>query len=179
MKYVLALDISTRIIGVCVLDTCGKIRYYDHINLSKIDTFFGKIDCARKALQTLHNNLNCDIAFVCVEDYARKFQPGRSSANTIIKLASFNNIVSYFAREQFGIEPTFYPVRTARKLCKIKVKRGQNAKLIVCDSVVTMMKKNEEKYEFKYTKNGNLKDYEFDRADAYVLAMAKVIEMRE
>ena len=56
----------------------------------------------------------------------------------------------------------------ARKLCDIKVPRGQKAKQVVLEHLL----KNEETFEIEYTRYGNPKPESYDRADAIIIAKA-------
>ena len=72
-------------------------------------------------------------------------------------------------------EPKYLAATSARKLCGIKVPRGQKAKAVslqfVVDSVLD--------FEVQYTRHGNPKAGYADRSDSYVIAKAGWIRERE
>ena len=59
---------------------------------------------------------NHKIDYVFVETALKKFFPGKSRADTIVKLAKFNGIVSWICFDTFGEAPAFVNVNTARTL---------------------------------------------------------------
>ena len=77
-------------------------------------------------------------------------------------------MVSWIASQVFSLEPDYIGASEARKLCGIKIPRGQNTKKVVLEAVLDM----EPTFEVKYTRHGNPKAGYFDRADGVVLAKA-------
>ena len=70
--------------------------------------------------------------------------------------------------ELFEIKPEYIGATQARKLCGIKVPRGQKAKQVVLQHLLD----NEPAFKVEYTKHGNPKPDSFDKADAIVIAKA-------
>ena len=83
-------------------------------------------------------------------------------------LQRFNGMVSWIVNEMFKIEPDYIEALKARKLCSIKIARGQNTKKVVLEAVLDM----EPTFEVEYTRHGNPKAGYCDRADGVVLAKA-------
>ena len=74
------------------------------------------------------------------------------------------------------MEPKYISATSARKTCGIKVPRGTKAKQVVMQFLLD----NEPEFVILYTKHGNPKPHEFDRADSLVIARAGAInENRE
>ena len=74
------------------------------------------------------------------------------------------------------MEPKYLSATSARKSCGIKVPRGAKAKQVVMQFLLD----NEPEFVILYTKHGNPKPHEFDRADSLVIARAGAInESRE
>lgn len=67
------------------------------------------------------------IARVFVEENAKRFAPGMTSADTILTLAKFNGIVSYIMHKKYGAQILDVPVSKGRSILGIKVK-GKNQK---------------------------------------------------
>jgi hypothetical protein len=58
---------------------------------------------------------------VYIEEAAKKFTPGFSSADTIMTLGRFNGILSYMVYQLFGVKPIMVNVRSARAKLGIKI----------------------------------------------------------
>ena len=65
-------------------------------------------------------------------------------------------------------EPKYHAATSARKLCGIKVPKGQKAKAVSLQFVVD----NVPAFEVEYTRHGNPKAGYTDRSDSYVIAKA-------
>ena len=121
---ILGLDISTTMVGVAVIDISSralvKVEGWD---ISKAQTIFEKAETIGAELYTLRSKYN--ITEVFIETALKKFLPGRSRADTIIKLAKFNGIVSWICFECFEKDPTYINVKQQEYRCQGKLKRGQ------------------------------------------------------
>tara|TARA_A100001515_G_C4528037_1_gene195914 strand:- start:51 stop:629 length:579 start_codon:yes stop_codon:yes gene_type:complete len=169
---ILGLDISTTMVGVAVIDISSralvKVEGWD---ISKAQTIFEKAETIGAELYTLRSKYN--ITEVFIETALKKFLPGRSRADTIIKLAKFNGIVSWICFECFEKDPTYINVNTARTLYGLSFPRstkGPQRKKMVIEAVI-----EKEKTAFKYemARGGrNYKKGTDDRADAVVIARA-------
>ena len=171
---ILGLDISTSITGYTILDCNGKILACDHIDLRKEKNFFKKIQIVRKCLETLEIEYN--IEQVYIEQSLQSFRSGFSSAQTLSLLSKINGIVSWLCYNMFySGEPKYLAATSARKLCGIKIPRGQKAKAVSLQFVVD----NVPGFEIEYTRHGNPKAGYADRSDSYVIAKAGWIRERE
>ena len=104
---------------------------------------------------------------VYVEQSLQSFRSGFSSAQTLSLLSKINGIVSWLCYNLFG-EPEYIAATSARKLCGIKVPKGQKAKAVSLQFVVD----NVPGFEIQYTRHGNPKAGYADRSDSYVIARA-------
>jgi len=170
---ILGLDISTSITGYTVLDHGGNILACDHIDLRKEKNFFKKIQIVRKRLESLETEY--PIEQVYVEQSLQSFRSGFSSAQTLSLLSKINGIVSWLCYNMFYGEPKYLAATSARKLCGIKVPKGQKAKAVSLQFVVD----NVPGFEVQYTRHGNPKAGYADRSDSYVIAKAGWIRERE
>jgi len=170
---ILGLDISTSITGYTVLDHGGNILACDHIDLRKEKNFFKKIQIVRKCLEDLEGEY--PIEQVYVEQSLQSFRSGFSSAQTLSLLSKINGIVSWLCYNMFYDEPKYLAATSARKLCGIKVPKGQKAKAVSLQFVVD----NVPGFEVQYTRHGNPKAGYADRSDSYVIAKAGWIRERE
>ena len=164
---ILGLDISTSITGVTVLDESGKTLCCEAWDLRKYKNFYKKTKETQRKLDELKSRYP-DLKKVYVEQSLQAFRPGFSSAKTLLTLAKFNGIVSWLVCEAYHIEPEYIGASTARKLCGIKVPRGQKAKKVVLEFLLD----NEEGFAVQYTKYGNPKPESYDKADSLVIAKA-------
>ena len=165
----LGLDISTSIVGVTILDIFGEIIYtdaWDMRNKRKYGTIFEKSNHIKDRLLGL--SVHFPISDIYIEKSLQSFRPGFSSAKTLMTLSSFNGIVSWFCYEIFKTSPEYISAATARRLCDIRIKRGQKAKEIV----LKYMLDKEDKFVVEYTRHGNPKPKFYDIADSIVIAKA-------
>ncbi len=122
-------------------------------------------------LHSLRSEYNIEQIFI--ETALKKFFPGRSRADTIIKLAKFNGVVSWLCFECLDIEPTYINVNKARSMYGLSFPRGTKGpqrKKMVIEAVI-----EKEKTAFTYEMARGGKNYKKgvdDRADAVVIARA-------
>ena len=163
---ILGLDISTSITGYTILDNDGNIIVCDHIDLRKEKNFFQKCSAVEGRLAAIRNDYF--IERIYVEQSLQSFRSGFSSAQTLSLLSKINGIVSWICYNLFGIEPEYIAATSARKLCGIKVPKGQKAKDVALQFVVD----NVPSFVIAYTRHGNPKAGYADRSDSYVIAKA-------
>ena len=163
---ILGLDVSTSITGATVLDSEGEVVLCDVWDLRINKGFFQKVEKAKTLLEDIKKNQSVEKIFI--EQSLQSFRSGFSSAQTLSTLARFNGTISWLCYELFGVEPEFIGASTARKLCGIKVPRGQKAKEVVLKKVLDTVPD----FDIQYTKHGNPKPGTYDRADSLVIAKA-------
>ena len=170
---ILGLDISTSVIGICVLEN-NSLRKLDFINLEKSKNIFEKAEKFKEYLTHLKKEIK--ITHIGVEENLQAFRPGLSSAKTIVTLARFNGICSYISQEVLGKEPVFVNVNSARKNIGVKIDRksSKNTKEQILD-FVTLLEPSVN-WPTRIMKGGPrrgsvvlLKEC-YDMADAYVIA---------
>jgi|TARA_R110000851_G_scaffold219581_1_gene372317 hypothetical protein len=159
-------------VGVALIDQDSRsLLKSEAWDISKCDSLYEKAELIGSCLYELRSDY--DINHVFIETALKKFMPGRSRADTIIKLAKFNGIVSWICFECYDMRPTFINVNTARTLYGLSFPRGTKGpqrKKMVIEAVV-----DKEKTNFKYEMargNKNYKRGTDDRADAVVIARA-------
>lgn len=163
---ILGLDISTSITGYTILDSSGEIMVCDHIDLRKEKNFFKKIQIVNSRLEDIVKLY--EVKAVYVEQSLQSFRSGFSSAQTLSLLSKINGIVSWLCYNLFDGEPKYLAATSARKLCGIKVPKGQKAKAVSLQFVVD----NVPAFDVEYTRHGNPKAGYADRSDSYVIARA-------
>jgi len=168
---ILGLDVSTSIVGVCVLEN-DKIVHTAYIDLRKIKNFFEKGQQVETALKDIKKNFK--IKHIYIEQALMFFRRGGSTANTMSILQRFNGIVSWICYNIYDMEPNYVTPIGARSKCGIKVKRGEKAKEIVMKHFI-----DNEDFGIIYTKKGNIQKYCYDIADAIVVARAGYLTLQE
>jgi len=162
------LDISTSIIGLSGLDTDGNLIFYDYIDLRKRKGFFNKMSKVELELKEHWAEGRLKTGKIFIEEPFTFFRGGGSSAKTMANLQKFNGTVSWLLFSESGIVPEYVSPGLARKLCEIKVPRGENAKKVVLGHLKT----REPTFEIEYTRAGNPQTYYYDMADAIIVARA-------
>ena len=112
----MGLDISTSVTGVSFFDKQGKLVAMDHIKLNraKFKTLWDKADYCWTQLPVLAAKYNVKVDRVFVEENAKRFSEGYSSADTILTMAKINGIVSYITHRLFGVDVIDVNVTKAR-----------------------------------------------------------------
>ena len=170
---ILGLDVSTSITGYTILDYDGNVVACDHIDLRKEKNFFKKARGIQAHLHFIADTYK--IERVYIEQSLQSFRSGFSSAQTLSLLSKINGIVSWLCYNIFGSEPQYFAATSARKLCGIKVPKGQKAKAVSLQFVVD----NVPNFEVQYTKHGNPRPGYADRSDSYVIAKAGWLNERQ
>lgn len=191
MAIILGLDVSTSVVGVCVVDSTvepddkgSHILLLDRIEFKGCKTLWDKADVVSRYMDDLIRGSFEDEKKFMLQIYADRivleeplmgFRPGMSSAQTISTLMRFNGIVSYLARRTFHQEPEYVGSAHARKLCGIKLQRtaaGGPQK----EQVFSYMAANDLKHVvWPIKKNGKQVDWSRDACDAYVIARSAAI----
>ena len=166
---ILGLDISTSITGYTLVDG-DKVILNGAWDTRKYKDFFEKVIHVKSGLEQIQSQYGDQITAVYIEQSLQTFRSGFSSAKTLSTLSRFNGIVSWIVFDQYKIKPEYIAATSARKLCGIKVPRGQKAKQVVLKFLLD----NEPSFVIDYTRNGNPKPESYDRADSIVIAKAGV-----
>ena len=114
----LGLDISTSVVGICALDSkTGQLIKLTHKKLVKFEDEYEKAD----NFLSDWIDPSWKVRRIYIEEAAKKFTPGFSSADTIMTLGRFNGILSYMVYQLFGVKPIMVNVRSARSKLNIKI----------------------------------------------------------
>ena len=170
---ILGLDVSTSITGATIIDDKGNVVFCEAWDTRKFKDFFEKAAYIRNRL--VDTKAEFPITRIVIEQSLQMFRAGFSSAKTLTTLSKFNGAVSWMCYHLFGLKPEYVAAPTARKLCGLKIKRGQKAKEVVLQYVLDSVPE----FEVQYTKHGNPKPGSYDRADSLVIAKAGLIQCQE
>jgi Holliday junction resolvasome RuvABC endonuclease subunit len=176
---ILGLDVSTSIVGWCVLNDNGELVKLDHIVLNKITT--GIYDKANEVKVILNNiKKQYNINNIYVEESLMRFRRGMSSAKTLSVLSKFNGIVSYIAASVFEINPVHILAPHGRKVCGVIISRQSKRQLGIKQIILNHVSKElGDKLAIAHTKTGKPKPWMYDRCDAYIMARAGFLEQLE
>jgi hypothetical protein len=174
---ILGLDISTSITGVTVINNEGEILLCEAIdtrNKNHFPTLFEKASKVETISSTSNTSMTSSTS--TLRKALQTFRSGFSSAKTLSTLASFNGIVSWICWGIWGMEPNTFQQLPQESLVASKFPEESKAKQVVMQFLLD----NEPEFVILYTKHGNPKPHEFDRADSLVIARAGAInENRE
>lgn len=181
MKKILGLDVSSSTIGwgvitdsnVPILTSYGHIKPLNKKKAeSKDQGYTPRLDSAYKEIRELVRELQP--THIVIEEYAKKFSANRSSANTIIVLATFNETVALACYHELNIEPVKYSVVEMRS----KVSKALDKKLKSKDDVFPFVNEYFENFKPTKTRVGNIKKEHYDEADGIFAALADYVIRR-
>jgi len=170
----LGLDISTATVGVCLLEQkTGKLKLLTHKKLTKFEDEYAKAENFDiEALGVSKDKYI--ISRIFIEEAAKKFSPGFSSASTIMTLGRFNGIISYMVYSCFGVKPVMINVRSARAKLGIKIDskdKSKTTKQKILEAVLSMHP-DDKWWDVKKIDSNGFPQYSKaneDRADSYVI----------
>ena len=163
---ILALDVSTSITGVSVINDAGEVVLCSAIDLRKYKEFFLKAEKVKEYLTVIKSDVK--VTEVFIEQPFMFFNSGGSSAKTMAALQRFNGVVSWISYSLFGVKPQYLTAGEARRAVGIKVPRGTKAKPVVLQFVLD----NDPNFVVEYTTKGNPRPESYDKADSWVIAKA-------
>jgi Holliday junction resolvasome RuvABC endonuclease subunit len=176
---VLALDVSSSTIGWAsliknpdksiVLDNYGYIKPMNKKQSN--DNLSLRLMSTQTELENLIKSESPDE--VIIEDYAKRFSKGRSSANTIILLALFNEITALSAYKIINKQAIKHRVSSIRSA----VGNAHNIKIKDKDDVIGFVSAEFPSFVIIKNKNNNTKKEVEDEADAIILGYYHLLTM--
>ena len=182
MEKVLGLDVSTSMTGWVILKKGQRIAS-GHVK-PKGANIYEKAESIHEALKDIkkdHPEMD-----VWIEEPLTKFSKNKSSSATLSLLARFNGMISLMVFQLWG-EPHHIWSEDARRDVGIEIprkkKRGtelvynrkrqqvrkqRTAKSFVLEKIVEL----DPSFEIRHNRTGNIADFVYDEADAYVVALA-------
>ena len=163
--HILGIDLSSRICGYAISEN-GKIIQAGFIDISKYDTYKDKANAIINILK------NKSFDKIQVEETLANFSFGRTSQQTILKLAMNKAVICYILEEEFKIKISSINVNTMRKQlfgkCRIKGIKSKDFVRQELESLVPDV--------IKFTtqnKKGNWDERNGDMYDAVVASLYK------
>jgi Holliday junction resolvasome RuvABC endonuclease subunit len=177
MKRILGFDVSSSAIGYCVLeidDFTGQIKFIsmDYLLPSKKGNIIDRIVDTRNKLNDIINKIGPD--YIGIEDLI-KFMP-KSTATTVVVLATFNRMVCLLAYDYLQKQPELLNVMSIRhglKTNKVLPKKEEMPELVAKHLGINFpYLKSKSKITKKGKKiEGKIKAESFDMADGVAVAL--------
>jgi hypothetical protein len=173
---ILALDISTSITGIVVMDYNFKVLHMTACDTRNAKYFPHLLTKAVNIMGSLTKiEAQYDIKHIFIEESLQSFRSGFSSAKTLSVLSKINGIVSFQAFSIFGLLPEYLSASGARRKCGIKVPKGQKGKAVAMQYNIDKTPE----FSVEYTRAGNPKPKYYDISDALIIARAGGIICQE
>lgn len=165
IKVSLGLDISSTTIGYCYSSSEQKINQAGYISVHKEISIRNK---AQKVAEELRK-IQLQPFVVIVEDSLSGFGGGRTSQQTIVKLAKCNAIISYVVEELYNLEVQHINVSTMRKAVFGKSReKGLDSKAFVKCNLENMLDLSD---FIHYNSKNNYDKKNYDMLDAVVASL--------
>lgn len=178
-------DISTSIVGVTVLDECGKwvkSSHFDFAKFSESRSLHDKMDESRWWVEEFLAPFSSGSHHHFFEERLANFAKGRTRLQTLMRLAGFNALFSYevwrihreicpYEKGGVGILSTHIHPSTVKAVMKregLVIPKGGDKKKITLDFVRSTVPG----WEVFLNRNENPHPFNFDRADSYITARA-------
>ena len=153
-------------VGYALTSDDQKILNAGFVPIHKCVSLKEKAHCVLEHLVNKNIGLVTDII---IEDSLGGFQSGRTSQQTVIKLAKCNAVVSYVVGEYYNIEPTGINVSTMRKKVFGKSReKGLDSKEFVKCNIDNMLDLSD---FIHYNSKNNYDKKNYDMLDAVVASL--------
>ncbi len=164
-KNSLGLDISSTVVGYCISSSKHNVLEAGYIDIHKEPSIKAK---AHKVVHVIENLENPPSSII-VEDSLSGFGGGRTSQQTIVKLAKCNAVISYVVEALFQLEVDHVNVSTLRKAVFGKSReKGKDSKQFVREQ----LEKKIDLSEFiVYNSRNNYDKKNYDMLDAAVASL--------
>ena len=173
MKNVLSFDISSSTIGWSLIEydeDSYSLKKYGHIKPPrKFDDKLEKLSKTYDMIKDLLNQLKPDE--VAVEQYANKFSRGKSTANTIIVLSTYNEVVKLCCYRELNLIPYSYPAVSIRS----RMSKHFNESIKNKDDAFDFVVKKVSNFNTILNRVNNIKKECYDEADAICVGLCHFI----
>jgi hypothetical protein len=165
-KKVLGIDVSSTTIGYGILEIDGyNIKYISSGFLKPIKdgTIIERIVDTRNKISDIINSFKP--THIAIEDIIQ-FMEGKSSAQTIIMLTTFNRMVGLLSHDYLGRAPELFSVMSIRhglKINKIFPKKEDMPALVGKHLGIT--------FPYETSKRGKIMVESYDKADGIAVAL--------
>lgn len=172
MKTILGFDVSSTTIGHCAVswdETTNDIKLVNAAYLKplKKGSILERIVDTRNKIQKIIVDAKPD--YIAIEDIIQ-FMAGKSTAQTIIMLTTFNRMIGLTAYDYLGKVPELFSVMTIRhglKLTKDLPKKEDMPAVVSNHLGIT--------FPYEYNRLGNIKVESYDKADGMAVALYQAL----
>jgi hypothetical protein len=168
MKKILGFDCSSTTIGYCVLkwdEISNQISFVsaDYFKPPKDGNLIERIAQTRDAIREIIENVKPD--FIGVEEII-SFMKGKSTAQTIIMLTTFNRMICLLAYDWLGKSPELFNVMSIRHGLKMskELPPKENMPELCCKHLGIPL-------VWEKSKKGKIKTENYDRFDGVAVAL--------
>lgn len=172
----LGVDVSTRKIGVSILDLNEQLLYYSVINLPTDQPYERRAEYFFQILNNIPQLKNVGVSYIFVEEPFISVSIGQ--AQSTAKLHRFNGMICYGLYNQFNLIPILVNVNRARSVMEIKYKKGMTKKERK-QKVIDYVDNRYSNFSYTKTKKGNFKPGTDDQCDAIITALAGMKLLKE
>jgi Holliday junction resolvasome RuvABC endonuclease subunit len=178
-KIILGFDVSSSVIGWSVFNVDTKNNSASLVTTGNIKPLDKKksngeisvrLNSACIPVKALIEKYSPDE--IIVEDYAKRFSKGRSTASVIIILSVFNESVCLLAYNHIKAPVHRYPVVTIRAT----LGKFFNQKIVSKDDLYPVIVAKCSNFKQKFNKKGNLAKESLDEADAVAVVLTHLIK---
>jgi len=176
MERLLALDISSSTIGWAILNIDDNqvltLPYMGYLKPPKKakGSMSLRLSYAYDEIQNLIEMY--EVTDVVVEAYAKRFTKGRSSANTIIVLSTFNEVCSLAAYQKLGKDTFSYPVISIRAA----LSKHFGFKIMSKDDIFPVINKYCKNFRPELNRNKKIREESGDVADAISVGLTHILK---
>lgn len=168
MKRILGIDCSSTTIGISVLEVDTNINTIKFISCTyikpiKTGSITDRIVNTRDKIRKIIEKEKPDV--ICIEDIIQ-FMKGKSTAQTIIMLTTFNRMVCLLAYDYLQVSPTLFNVMSIRH--GIKKNKELPKKEDIPELVAEHLNIN---FPYEVNKKGTKKVENYDMADSIAVAL--------
>lgn len=172
MKTILGFDVSSTTIGHCAVswdEITNDIKLVNAAYLKplKKGSILERIVDTRNKIQKIIVDAKPD--YIAIEDIIQ-FMAGKSTAQTIIMLTTFNRMIGLTAYDYLGKVPELFSVMTIRhglKLTKDLPKKEDMPAVVSNHLGIT--------FPYEYNRLGNIKVESYDKADGMAVALYQAL----
>lgn len=171
-------DVSTSITGIAALAD-GKLLWKEHIDLHKIDHLNDKLLAVRQHIRQWQFRSDCgatSMATHYIEDRLGNFSSGKTSMQTLMRLAAFNAMVAFVIEDELKIRANpIHPMTAKAQLRKMglvipkskEMPKGEDKKTLT----LAWVRARETGFSVDLNRNAKPKPWAYDEADAYCIAL--------
>lgn len=172
-RLVFGWDVSTAIVGLAVFAD-GRYRESDHLDLRKVEGLNAKGDALRAFVDCTRRLCDPGSIVIHVVEDRLSLMRGGSNAGTMMTLAAFHGLARWFLHDTWResaetsiVHPS--TVKARMRTLGLEVPPGSDEKKAL---TLDFVRRREPTFAVDLNRNGKPQPWCYDRADAYITALA-------